>query len=108
MGWRDEAACLTVASEVMFADGRRGPHAWDEARAVCKSCPVLVECRAEEMAHEGNWPVTWRYGMRGGLGPSERRELAGWFEVERSWREWQLGRDRVVLHREEWPMEVAG
>lgn len=29
-----------------------------------------------------------------------------WVELERSWRAWRLCRDRIELHREEWP--VAG
>ncbi len=30
---------------------------------------------------------------------------AGWRSVDHSWWEWSLSRDRVELHREEWPVE---
>lgn len=31
-----------------------------------------------------------------------RQRARAWAGVERSWREWRLGRDRIELHREEW------
>lgn len=102
MNWRDEAACLGADTAIFFAEGRTGPTAWDVARAVCLDCPVMWPCRLDALEMEANAGQTWRYSMRGGLSPKERKEVADWRELARSWEQWQAQRDRFEMFNEEW------
>ncbi len=60
--------------EVFYRDPHHaGRGAYDEARALCATCPVRVLCDAEAdelPAHLGVW------GFRAGLTPVERRQRA--------------------------------
>ncbi len=98
--WRLEAACKGMDPSIFFA--RNGIGCWNESRAICQSCPVIGPCRAEALEYEAHAGMTWRYSMRGGLSPSERKEIAGWAQIDRRWSELGLERDRVELHRTEW------
>lgn len=42
---------------------------YDEARAICSTCPVRLECLEDAMETKE------RFGMRGGLTPIERRRI---------------------------------
>ena len=46
MNWRDEAECLRIDPELFFPVGTSGPALVQaqEAKSVCRRCPVLVEC----------------------------------------------------------------
>ena len=46
MDWRDRAACLDVDPELFFPIGNTGPALAqiDEAKAVCRTCPVVDTC----------------------------------------------------------------
>lgn len=69
--WADRAACYNR------------PHAWwdgddsdgtGRARQVCRTCPVLAACLAEQMSSEGC--TMWnRSGIRGGLDGADRAQL---------------------------------
>ena len=60
--WHAQAACRGRDTDLWFPTGREPA---DEARAVCATCQVQVEC-AEAGRSE-------RFGIWGGLSPSGRR-----------------------------------
>ena len=71
-GWRRRAACGGLAHLFFAPNGEDGPvRGWsaEPAKAVCASCPVVVECRA--------WAVRTRQhdGVWGGLAEAELRRL---------------------------------
>ncbi|WP_229686907.1 WhiB family transcriptional regulator [Longimycelium tulufanense] len=70
-GWRSEAACVGVDPELFFPVGEGPLIEWQvaEAKAVCRGCPVIVECRAWALQ------VGEDFGVWGGLDAEERREL---------------------------------
>lgn len=70
--WQYEGACIDMDSSFFFhPDGERGrPRRQrdDEAKAVCRRCPVLLRCREYALtAHEP-------YGVWGGMTEEERRD----------------------------------
>lgn len=69
--WRRHAACLDTDPELFFPVGSTG-RALDQieqAKAVCRGCPVLSECL--EWALETNEDA----GVWGGMSEDERRAL---------------------------------
>ena len=71
--WQMQGACRGMDSGFFFhPEGERGPaRAQREARAkqVCRTCPVLEQCRRHALsAHEP-------YGVWGGLSESERDSI---------------------------------
>ncbi|MFF9844651.1 WhiB family transcriptional regulator [Streptomyces sp. NPDC013740] len=69
--WRQSAACGRVDPDLMFPDpgNRRAVLA---ALDVCRGCPVLLPCLDEALNEEGGKTKDSRYGIRGGLTPSQR------------------------------------
>jgi WhiB family redox-sensing transcriptional regulator len=71
--WQLHGACRGMNSEYFFhADAERGRvREWREARAkaICQTCPVILECREHALN------VQEAYGIWGGLGENERREI---------------------------------
>jgi hypothetical protein len=69
--WRDTAACLNENPELFFPKGHDGP--WlliiEEAKAVCRRCPVVEACLAYATEHKVE------QGIYGGLTEPERRSL---------------------------------
>lgn len=81
MSWWEEAACKGAAEDVVdvvpnpgkpSAETRRRQAA---QRALCAACPVRSACLADAMRTERG-EAAHRYGIRGGLLPSERERLA--------------------------------
>lgn len=68
--WKASARCAGH-QEVMFSRYHQG-----EARALCASCPVAAICLWSTMVAERDDPHDYRYGMAGGLGAGQRRQLA--------------------------------
>ncbi|MGW1497532.1 WhiB family transcriptional regulator [Streptomyces mirabilis] len=66
--WLKRAACLGLADE-MFPDNNEQGIA--HAKAICRPCPVQTECVLDAL-NVGDY----KYGIRGGLRPNERRNLA--------------------------------
>ncbi|MEU9792929.1 WhiB family transcriptional regulator [Streptomyces sparsogenes] len=69
--WQRHAVCRDEDPELFFPAGNNGPaHAQaEEARAVCRRCPVMQLCAEwalERRIHEGVW---------GGLIEAERRAI---------------------------------
>lgn len=71
--WQLRAACRNLDSALFFhPEGERGPRrAARETRAkqICRSCPVLEQCRRHALA------VGEPYGVWGGLSVAERSAL---------------------------------
>jgi WhiB family redox-sensing transcriptional regulator len=67
--WTNRAACLSAEPETFFPIGSTGK-ALDEvsaAKAICRTCAVLDECRAYALA------TRQPFGVWGGLDEEERR-----------------------------------
>lgn len=62
--WMDDAACRGMGTDLFFP-GRDEPD--EAARAVCRACPVMAECRAYGLAE--------RHGIWGGLSERQRRQV---------------------------------
>lgn len=72
--WRQRAACRGAEPDAWYASERtpEGAEALARARAVCRGCPVAVECLGDALA----MPYPMRgYGMFGGRAASERAGL---------------------------------
>jgi WhiB family redox-sensing transcriptional regulator len=71
MDWRHRSACASEDPELFFPIGESGPALpqIQEAKAVCRRCPVLQSCL--EWALTTNQP----HGVWGGLSESEREQL---------------------------------
>jgi WhiB family redox-sensing transcriptional regulator len=71
MDWRHHAACQDEDPELFFPIGNTGPALVqiEEARAVCRRCPVLEPC-LQWALDSGQDAGVW-----GGLSEDERREL---------------------------------
>jgi len=71
MDWRHEAACLTEDPELFFPIGNTGPALAqiDEAKRVCRRCPVREECL--------QWAIDagQDHGVWGGMSEDERRAM---------------------------------
>lgn len=66
--WRLRAACRAIAPDVMFPDN--DAFLINEARKICKVCPVRLECLTEAFA------VGESHGVRGGTTPRDRKRIA--------------------------------
>jgi WhiB family redox-sensing transcriptional regulator len=71
--WQLQAACRGLDTRVFFhPEAERGVARAireEQAKAICRTCPVLVECREQALA------VQEPYGVWGALGESERRQI---------------------------------
>ena len=69
--WRNRAACRMEDPELFFPNGNSGPwvHVIEEAKAVCRRCPVMDQCLqwALETGQDS--------GVWGGLSEDERRAM---------------------------------
>lgn len=67
--WRKLAACLGTDPDLFFPVGSEGPAAAqaDEAKQVCRSCPVRRQCLDWALRHSQG------YGVWGGMTQEERR-----------------------------------
>lgn len=74
--WYYQAACQGTPSELWFPErsGYRGGTPQDDrAKQICGGCPVRLECLADALKEERG--DGRRYGVRGGFGPKERKDL---------------------------------
>jgi WhiB family redox-sensing transcriptional regulator len=70
-GWRLEAACRELPTELFFPIGH-GPRAQAQtkvAKEICRDCAVRAQCLAYALATNA------RYGVFGGLAEEERRDV---------------------------------
>ena len=71
MSWRDHAQCIGTDGDVFFPNAPLGNIAtWSAARSLCAECSVRDDCLAMALSHPINED---RWGMFGGMTPSERR-----------------------------------
>ena len=72
--WQLHAACRGMDSAFFFhPEGERGPARASRerrAKAVCRSCPVMADCRSHAMA------AAEPYGVWGGMSETERTRTA--------------------------------
>lgn len=69
--WRESAACRRVAAETFFPAAETGASHDNQvaaAKAVCRGCAVLTECREWALLH-------LPYGVAGGLTETERSTI---------------------------------
>ncbi|MFE7169831.1 WhiB family transcriptional regulator [Streptomyces sp. NPDC057616] len=66
--WLDNAGCRGLDTELFFPAGPKGPgrREADEAKAVCKTCPVRRQCASWALA------TAQEYGIWGGMDEEER------------------------------------
>jgi WhiB family redox-sensing transcriptional regulator len=68
--WQEKSACRDLPTEMFFhPDGERGPRRRNRentAKAVCATCPVMMQCREQSIA------LQEPYGIWGGLSEDER------------------------------------
>lgn len=69
--WRKDAACLGEPLDIFFPDGNCDDK-WDTAMAVCRRCDVRDECLQLVIGLDD---FSDRYGVFGGMTPSERVTL---------------------------------
>lgn len=71
MDWRFDAACLTHDPELFFPIGDAGPAVdqVEQAKAVCRACPVMQECLAWALETGQD------FGVWGGMSEAERLTL---------------------------------
>ena len=72
--WRHRAACLDEDPEMFFPIGTTGPALLqqEEAKAVCRRCPVTGECLAWALE------IGQDSGVWGGTTEVERRNMKRW------------------------------
>lgn len=70
MNWRDDAECASWDPELFFPIGTVGPAALqiEQAKAVCRRCPVTSDCLAWAFASGPQVAGVW-----GGMSEEERR-----------------------------------
>ncbi len=66
LDWQDDALCAQTDLEAFFPEKGGSTAA---AKRICAKCEVKPECLAYALAHDE------RFGIYGGLSPSERRKL---------------------------------
>ena len=73
--WQLRGSCRGVDPSLFFhPEGERGPRRSNReaaAKAICATCPVLVQCRTAALA------AREPYGVWGGLSEHEREEITG-------------------------------
>jgi WhiB family redox-sensing transcriptional regulator len=73
-GWQENANCLGVDPDLFFPE--RGAST-REAKSVCRSCEVRVECLEYALSHSE------KFGIWGGLSERERRRVRRQRALER-------------------------
>lgn len=68
LGWQQDAACLGMNPELFFP-GRGDTGTLNEAKRVCRECPVQEQCLEYSFRHHELW------GVWGGTSERERRRL---------------------------------
>ncbi|MGW4597009.1 WhiB family transcriptional regulator [Streptomyces sp. NPDC004457] len=70
-GWRQDGACTREDPDLFFPIGNTGPALLqiEEAKAVCRTCPVLQRC--------ASWALETgeAHGVWGGMSETERRRI---------------------------------
>lgn len=67
--WFDQAACRDLGPTLFFPEGRHAEHDAQAAIAVCRTCPVRLDC-AHHALNEGE-----EWGIWGGLDEATRTRV---------------------------------
>ena len=67
-GWQDDAMCRTADTSLFYVEADKEPEIIASLKLVCKSCPVLKQCRSYAIKHED-------FGFWAGMTQSERRRI---------------------------------
>jgi WhiB family redox-sensing transcriptional regulator len=70
--WRERAACRGVPPDLFFPPKPRTTANYKAAKKICEKCPVQEQCLNLVLPLE---TVDDRFGLFGGMTPSERRRL---------------------------------
>ncbi|MFD8407204.1 WhiB family transcriptional regulator [Streptomyces anulatus] len=70
--WQDRAVCRTAPDDDLWFAEPSDKATIREAIAACLSCPVLLLCRQAAADEERGHGKQTRYGIRGGLTPTQR------------------------------------
>lgn len=95
--WTTQAACATQDPDELFVRGA----AQRQAREICFSCPVRLECLVDALDNR------IQFGVWGGLTERERRALLRRAPSVESWREAlaEMGREEInELIYQRWPV----
>lgn len=65
MNWQDEGLCAQVGPEMFFLDVGQSSKS---AKEMCRSCPVLEQCREYAIVHDE------RFGIWGAMSERERKK----------------------------------
>jgi hypothetical protein len=68
--WTEAASCRSIGSDVFYPE--IGEKTWLQARAVCRTCPVLDACRDWVMSTELGLEKKTRFGVTAAMSPLER------------------------------------
>ena len=91
--WASQASCSGADPDALFVRGK----AQHDAKAVCKTCPVLAQCLAEALDNRTE------FGVWGGMTERERRALLRRHPHVASWRKMfeaalrEKGADKVLV-----------
>lgn len=84
--WVEDAKCATKEPDSLFVQGA----AQREARRLCLTCKVRMECLADALQGRTN------FGVWGGLTERERRALLRRFPDVENWYQWLETSDELV------------
>lgn len=73
--WLDEASCNVFALDTDLFFERQSNRVRAAVQQICRECPVRRQCLEHALTYEARSPYPPRYGIFGGLTPTERREL---------------------------------
>ena len=74
--WMAQGLCLEVDPELFYPTPGDPWGATKHAKGVCAQCPVALQCLTYAMAFEGSLDRKVRFGIWGGLTPTDRERLA--------------------------------
>lgn len=76
--WAARALCAGIAPDELFVQGA----AQRQARSICFSCPVRIECLADALDSRAS------FGVWGGLTERERRAMLRKYPHVKDWQAW--------------------
>ena len=70
--WQADAACLGLPLALFFPDGTGAASTFEDAKAICRGCTVLADCRAMTDRAERGLSLSYVSGVFAGESPTER------------------------------------
>lgn len=72
--WFDNARCRGFDIDLFFPHGRDAADIEQIALDVCDECPVREQCLNAALKEEADIGARFRFGVRGGMRPGQRRK----------------------------------